>query len=131
LRLAREKPELSVINDQIGSPSWARSLAQATADLLRDPERVRSHSGIYHLSAGGQTSRYEFAATIVRIMRECAGPKDNWAEIKPITTAQYPALPARRPPNTVTSKARVKEVFNVEMPEWKEQLAKFLRQIRA
>ena len=130
LRLAREKPELSVVNDQIGSPSWARSLAQATTDLLRDPERIRSHSGIYHLSAGGETSRHEFAATIVRIMKERVGPKEGWAEIRPISTAQYQSLPARRPPNTVTSKARVKQVFGVEMSGWTVQLEDFLRQLR-
>jgi dTDP-4-dehydrorhamnose reductase len=130
LRLAREKPELSVVNDQIGSPSWARSLAQATADLLRDPDRVRSHGGVYHLSAGGETSRYEFAAAIVRIMKEKSGARNRWAEIKPITTERYPPLPARRPPNTVTSKERVKQTFGVEMSGWKQQLEDFLRQIK-
>ena len=126
LRLAREKPELSVINDQMGSPSWARSLAQATTDLLRDPERIRSQPGIYHLSAGGETSRYGFATAIVGIMKESAGPKEKWAEIKPITTAHYPALPAMRPLNPVTDKSRIRRVFGIQMPAWQSQLRSFL-----
>ena len=126
LRLAREKPELSVINDQIGSPSWARSLAQATTELLRDPERIRSQSGIYHLSAGGETSRYGFATAIVAIMKEIAGPQEKWAEIKSTTTDHYPALPARRPLNPVTDKSRIRRVFGIQMPPWESQLRSFL-----
>src|SRR5262249_2959265 len=80
LRLARERKTLAVVNDQIGSPSWARSLAEATVDLLRDRERVRNHSGIFHLSAEGETSRYEFAAAIVRIVKDLSGTGAGWAE---------------------------------------------------
>ena len=126
LRIAREKRELSVVNDQIGSPSWARSLAQATNDLLRDTERVRNQSGIYHLSAGGETSRYEFASAIVHLMQDISGEKSGWAQISPVLTREYPPLPAQRPLNTVTSKERIKRVFHVEMPHWRVQLQSFL-----
>jgi dTDP-4-dehydrorhamnose reductase len=131
LRLARERKTLSVVNDQIGSPSWARSLAEATVDLLRDRERVRSHAGIFHLSAEGETSRYEFATAIVRIMKDLSGRSAGWAEITPVGTDQYPPLPARRPLNTATSKERIKRLFRIEMPDWQGQLRSFLSEFAA
>jgi dTDP-4-dehydrorhamnose reductase len=114
------------VNDQFGSPSWARALAAATADLLRDRERVRAHGGVYHLSASGHTSRFEFARAIVRVAQEIGGDGSGWAEIKPVTTAQYPALPARRPLHPVTDKSSIKRVFGIEMPAWEAQLRAFL-----
>ncbi len=125
LRLAREKKELSVVNDQTGSPTWARMLAQATADLLRQADSIRSHSGTCHLSAAGHTSRCEFAQAIIRLMQEVSATPDGWAKVKPITTEQYP-LPARRPLHPVTNKDRIKRLFGVEMPHWEDQLRAFL-----
>lgn len=125
LRLAREKPELSVVNDQAGSPTWARALAEATADLLRRKDLIPGHSGIYHLSAAGHTSRYEFAKAIIRIMQEVSATPEGWANVKSINSDQYP-LPAKRPRNPVTNKEKLKRVFGVEMPRWEEQLRDFL-----
>ena len=126
LRLAREKPVLTVVSDQVGSPSWARALAEATADLLREREQIRNRAGVYHLSAAGHTSRHDFAVAIVRMMKEISGVADGWAEIRPVTTDQYPPLPARRPLNPATDKSRVRRVFGVEMPGWESQLRSFL-----
>ena len=126
LRLARERPELPIVNDQIGSPSWARALATATLELLRQRERIRAESGIYHLAAEGYASRYEFAAAILRIMRERPGESEDWATLKPVTTAQYGRLPAARPPHPVTAKDKVKRVFGVSLPGWEAQLRAFL-----
>lgn len=131
LRLAREKSELSVVNDQMGSPSWARALAQATTVLLRHPDRIRSHAGVYNISAGGQTSRYEFAMAIIRLMKELSGSAAGWADVRPVATDQYPALPARRPLNPVSDKSRIQRVFGVEMPAWESQLRSFLVEIAA
>ncbi|MBI2294729.1 MAG: dTDP-4-dehydrorhamnose reductase [Betaproteobacteria bacterium] len=125
LRLAREKPELSVVNDQAGSPTWARALAEATADLLRRKDLILKNTGIYHLSAAGHTSRYEFAKAIIRIMRGVSGVTDGWASVKPITSDRYP-LPAKRPCNPVTNKDKIKRVFGIEMPRWEDQLRAFL-----
>ena len=125
LRLARERNELSVVDDQAGSPTWARALTQSTADLLRRTGLIPSHSGVYHLSATGHTSRYEFARAIIRIMRERSGIVDGWASVKPIASEQYP-LPARRPRHPVTSTEKIKRVFGVEMPHWEDQLRAFL-----
>ena len=132
LRLARENPVLSVVDDQVGSPSWARALAESTADLLRKRHLIHNHAGIYHLSASGQTSRYEFAREIIRIMKEISGVKSGWAEITPITSDQYqPPLPARRPLSPVTDKNKIKRAFGIEMPDWESQLRSFLPELAA
>jgi len=130
LRLAREKAEISVVNDQTGSPAWARSLAQATADLLRKRNLFPGRGGIYHLSSAGHATRHEFAEAIVRTMKDITGRSDGWASVKPITSAEYP-LPAKRPRNPVTSKDKIKRVFSVEMPQWESQLRFFIADIVA
>jgi len=131
LRLAREKPVLTVVSDQVGSPSWARAIAVSTADLLRKRHLIQNHQGIYHLSAAGHASRYDFACAIVRIMKEISGASDGWAEIRPITAAQYPPEPARRPLNPVTDKSKIRRVFGIEMSGWEYQLRSFLPDIGA
>jgi dTDP-4-dehydrorhamnose reductase len=128
LRLARERPELAVVEDQTGSPSWARALAQATAELLRRKALIPGNSGIYHLAATGHTSRYNFARSIIRNARELSGEHDGWARVEPITTGQYP-LPAKRPVHPVTAKEKIKRVFGFEMPHWETQLRSFLAEI--
>lgn len=130
LRLAREKPELPVVDDQSGSPTWARALAQATAVLLRRKELVAGHKGIYHLAADGHTSRYEFAGAIISIMREQSGTAVGWARVKPIGSGQYPS-PARRPRRPVMSVDRIRRDFGIEMPRWDEQLRSFLGDLAA
>ena len=128
LRLARERHELSVVTDQTGSPSWARALAAATADLLRYKDRIPGNSGIYHLSAAGHTTRYEFTRAIIRTMQELTGIPGGWASVKPIVSAGY-LLPAKRPRRPATSKDKIKQVFGIEMPGWEAQLRACLREI--
>ena len=77
--------------------------------------------GIYHLSATGHTSRYEFTKAIIRIMKEVSGVQDGWASVKPITSDQYP-LPATRPRFPITNKGKIKRVFGIETPRWEDQL---------
>jgi dTDP-4-dehydrorhamnose reductase len=121
LRLAREKAELAMVDDQTGSPTWARALAEATAELLRRKELISRHSGVYHLAASGHTSRYEFTKAIIDIMKEVSGIPNGWARVKPIGSAAYP-LPARRPRRPVTCGEQIKRVFGIEMPTWLRQL---------
>jgi dTDP-4-dehydrorhamnose reductase len=130
LRLAREKPELSMVDDQSGSPTWARALANATVELLGRKELITRESGVYHLVAGGHTSRYALAKAIIDIMKEVSGIADGWARVKPITSDQYP-LPARRPAHPVASTDKIKRVFGIEMPRWEDQLRSCLRDIAA
>lgn len=121
LRLARERKELAIVNDQIGSPTWARQLSQATVELLGKSGRAKEETGIYHMSATGYASRYDFAKKIIELARQLSGEQTGWATLRPITSAEYP-LPATRPLNAATSKEKIKRVFGVEMPAWQEQL---------
>jgi dTDP-4-dehydrorhamnose reductase len=132
LRAAREKAELTVVDDQHGSPTWARALAAATADLLRQPERITAHSGTYHLSAEGCTSRYDLARTVVAIAREISGRPDGWAGIQPIHTDQYrPPPPAARPARPALALDRMRRVFGIRMQDWEGQVRNFLRALAA
>ena len=89
-------------------------------------ELLTRHSGVYHLAAGGHTSRYEFAKAIIQVMSEVSGITDGWARVKPTTSDQFP-LPATRPLLPAMSKSRIKRVFGIEMPSWQLQLRDFLR----
>lgn len=125
LKLAREKSELRVVSDQIGSPSWARALAIATAQLLEHSETAVNNPGIYHFSAPDAVSRFDFARRIVELARPALPPAE-WATIESTTTANYP-LPAQRPLRAATSKDKLKRVFGLEMPAWDRQLTDFMQ----
>jgi dTDP-4-dehydrorhamnose reductase len=125
LRLAREKKELAVVDDQIGSPTWARALAQATVDILQYHERARSAPGIYHLSAWGQISRFKFARRIFEIAGQLSADYAALPVLRPISTAEFP-LPASRPLNAATSKEKIARVFGLRMSTWEAQLHGFL-----
>ena len=129
LKLGREKKELAVVDDQVGSPTWARALAEATTELLRQSDRARQASGVYHFSAQGYTSRFNFAKRIFEVAREISHTATGSPVLRPITTAEYP-LPAARPLNAATSKEKIRRVFGVEMPEWEDQLRGFLKEIQ-
>ncbi len=118
LRLARSKPELAVVADQFGAPTWARMIAEATALILArcgtTPRAILDalgqHGGIYHLSAAGRTSWHGFAEAI---MRE-AGLA---IPVRAITTTDYP-LPAPRPANSVLANGKLAKQFGVALPGW-------------
>jgi len=130
LKLARENPELAVVTDQIGSPTWARALAEATARIVGQGERARKATGIYHLSASGHTSRYNFARRILEIAREVLGSAVGTPVLRAITAAEFP-LPAVRPLNVATSKEKVARVFGVRMDPWETLLRAFLADLAA
>jgi dTDP-4-dehydrorhamnose reductase len=125
LRLARERRELAVVDDQIGSPTWARALAQTTAELLGKVGHTMKETGIYHLSATGCTSRYHFARKIIETAQQLCGENAGWGDVRPTTTENYP-LPATRPLNAATSKKKLKEVFGMSMSHWETQLRECL-----
>jgi dTDP-4-dehydrorhamnose reductase len=128
LRLAREKPELAMVDDQSGSPTWARWLAQATADLLRKRDVISHQGGTYHLVAAGHATRFELAAAILDATKELSGDPGARPRLSPIKTAQYP-LPARRPPRPVLSTGRIERGFGVTPRHWRDQLHDFLREL--
>ena len=113
-RLAAERDEVRVVADQIGVPNWARTLARATASIARHglPYLVE-RAGLYHISARGPATWYDFARAIVG---EQAQPR-----IVPITSAQYPT-PARRPAYGVLDTARFERTFGVSLPHWQQDL---------
>ena len=118
LRLAKERDELKVVADQHGAPTWSRTIADTTAQVLAQAhaggrEWWVQNSGIYHLSAQGQTTWHEFTQAIV----EEAGLSCN---VLPITTAEYPT-PAKRPTYSVMSSERLMTRF-CHLPDWKEAL---------
>ena len=119
LRLAREKKELAVVDDQIGAPTWARAIAQATAQVLG--QRRRAGASIYHLTAAGQVSRYGLTRQIIENGQHLAPGRAAWPEVRPITSAQYP-LPAARPRYCVLATDRIRRDFGVSMPSWEAQL---------
>jgi dTDP-4-dehydrorhamnose reductase len=130
LRLAREKKELAVVDDQIGSPTWARALAEGTARLLDRTAALRALPGIYHFAAWGYTSRFQFARRLLELARERLPGYAASPVLRPITTAEFP-LPAARPLNAATSKARLLQAFGVRIPDWESLLHAFLTDLAA
>lgn len=125
LRLARERAVVDVVDDQIGSPTWARALAISTAELISRRENRACDGGIFHLSANGFTSRFDFARKIIEIARGLLPNEIAWAEIRRTTSRMFP-LPAERPLNVATSKKKMAGTYGLEMPDWQVQLAAFL-----
>jgi dTDP-4-dehydrorhamnose reductase len=114
-RLAAERDELRIVADQVGVPNSTRSLAGATARLVAmGLPALAERSGLYHLSATGEASWYDFARAIVG---DAPRPR-----VTPITTAEYP-LPARRPAYGVLATAKFERVFGFGIPNWREALA--------
>ncbi|MCZ8157158.1 MAG: dTDP-4-dehydrorhamnose reductase [Leptospira sp.] len=116
LRLSAEKPELRVIADQIGSPTWARDLARASLSLLKSDA-----TGIFHFSNEGVASWYDFAKAILE-----EGGKQT--PIIPIETKDYPT-PATRPPYSVLNKSRIKQTLNIQIPHWRDSLRNCMSEI--
>jgi dTDP-4-dehydrorhamnose reductase len=117
-RLAREREELRIVADQFGVPNWSRALAEATSTLVgRGLPMLRERAGLYHLSARGGTSWFEFARAII-------GPVDK-PRVLPITTAEYPTA-ARRPAYAVLDTGKLERAFGLTLSDWREALARCL-----
>ncbi len=112
IRLGNEKPELGVIFDQIGTPTYARDLAMAIFAAINKG----IVPGIYHFSNEGVISWYDFTKAIHRI----AGI--TTCHVRPLHTAEYPT-PAKRPHYSVLDKTKIKQVYGIEIPYWEESLA--------
>jgi dTDP-4-dehydrorhamnose reductase len=112
LKLAATRPEISVVNDQRGSPTFTRDLASALAELCR-----ASATGIVHVTDSGNCTWYDFASEIVR----ASGLP---TKVKPVTTAEFPR-PARRPAFSVLSPDSL-HAYNIHMPEWQDACWRYL-----
>ncbi len=120
IRLGREKAELGVIFDQIGTPTYARDLAVCIMTAIRQGVIP----GIYHFSNEGVTSWYDFTKAIHRLAAITA------CHVRPLHTAEYPT-PAARPHYSVLDKTKIKQTFGIEVPYWEDSLAECVRQLLA
>jgi dTDP-4-dehydrorhamnose reductase len=124
LRLAGERDELRVVNDQTGGPTYADLVAEVSVHMLGDMfagGSVRTERcGLYHLTCQGTTSWWGFAQRII----ELAGFAER-VRVLPITTADYPT-PAKRPAYSVLSNAKLERVFGIRLPDWQEGLQRCL-----
>ena len=116
LRLGKERNEINVVSDQIGSPTYATDLAKAILKIIdnRDYQDKDKATEIYHHSNKGEISWYDFTKEIFKLAKiDC--------KVSPITTEQYPT-PAKRPKNTLMNKAKIAKTFSVGISNWKESL---------
>lgn len=126
LRLAAERDELTVVDDQRGSPVWARLLAESTASVVSRlsgcdtrnlAAAMAAHSGIYHLSARGETTWCRFAQHLLE-KAQGLGLIQHIPDVKPVTTADFPT-PARRPAYSVLSNDLIEATFGITVQEWR------------
>lgn len=119
LRLGKEKEELGVIFDQVGTPTYAAHLAKTILDIV--PQIENSKVEIYNYSNEGVLSWYDFAKEIMKMAKlNC--------KINPIETYQYPT-PAKRPNFSLLNKSKIKSKFNLEIPYWKDGLDDCLKRL--
>ena len=111
IRLGKERPELGVIFDQIGTPTYARDLAMAIMTAINQGV----NPGVYHFSNEGVISWYDFTKAIHRI----AGI--TTCHVRPLHTSEYPT-PAARPHYSVLDKTKIKQTYGIEIPYWEESL---------
>lgn len=128
LKLGSERPELRVVADQVGAPTWARTIAAATAHIVAqgavatDRDWWARRSGVYHLTSAGETSWCGFAERIFSVAMATNAPR-----VVPIPSSDYPT-PAKRPANSRLSLDKLTEVFGLRMPAWDDALQLCLRE---
>ena len=124
MRLMGEKDEIRVVNDQIGSPTYAADIAELILEIIANGQLTPDKwiPGVYNFSNEGILSWFEFAEVIKEIIK-CP------CDVKPITTADYPT-PAKRPAYSVLDKTKVQETFGLQLKDWKESLAVCIEKIK-
>ncbi len=118
LRLMKERPEINVVNDQFGSPTYAKDLAEVILEIIK---QQAVHAGIYHFSNGGEISWFQFAEAI----------KNNThspCKVNGIPTSQYPT-PAKRPHYSVMNKNKIIETYGIAIKPWEQSLRECLKEL--
>lgn len=124
LRLAQERQELKIVDDQFGSPTWSRMIAEITAQLIQKYGlSIKNYSGLYHLSSMQHTSWYNFAQTILEI--QARNQEFLCEKLVPIPSRDYPT-PAKRPTFSVLSKEKFLRNFDLVISDWETQLRQVL-----
>ncbi len=121
LRLMKEREQLGVVDDQIGSPTWSRLIAEATAQILAQQFKGQQQQGIYHLTCAGQTSWYGFACKIRDLGLQWGLLDNKAALVNPIGSEAYPT-PAKRPAYSVLNNDKLKNTFGLQLPDWQQAL---------
>ena len=125
LRLGKERPSLNVVFDQIGTPTNARDLAKAVLKIIQKADNqevsVDLLRGVFHYSNEGVTSWYDFTKAIFEI-------REIDCQVNPIESSQYPT-PAARPPFSVLNKQKIRDVFGIEIPHWRDSLKAVLKEL--
>ncbi len=122
-RLLQEREELDIVDDQVGSPTSAIAIANASAEIINQAgddifSFFKRSSGLYNMTCGGETSWFGFTSAIASKLTMQAA---KVAKLNPIPTAAYPT-PAKRPAYTVLNNDKLFRVFSVKLPEWRQSL---------
>ena len=130
LKLLQQRESLQIVDDQVGAPTWSRSIAEATAQIIaqkvdstRSPsrpafaEKFADIAGIYNMTCRDKTSWYGFTEWIAE--RLAASGKTQLAKLRPISSKEYP-LPAKRPINSSLDNHKLLATFGIQLPTWKQ-----------
>jgi dTDP-4-dehydrorhamnose reductase len=138
LKLALTRPELKIVSDQHGAPTWSHDLGRLTAHLIAHAEAESSarglhlasviRSGIYHATSAGETTWHGFASEFLRL-KQLADPASTLAHLIPILTSEYPT-PARRPLNSRLDCEKLYRAFGFRLPHWRDSLAHVMAEVR-
>ncbi|MEA5555518.1 dTDP-4-dehydrorhamnose reductase [Nodularia spumigena] len=123
LRLGKERSEIGVVTDQIGSPTWAQDIADAIAHII--PQLTPEIAGTYHYTNSGVISWYDFAVAIFAEAQHLGFPLTP-PQVIPITTAEYPTL-ARRPAYPVLACGKISQLLGTYPPHWRQRLRLMLK----
>lgn len=122
LRLGKEREELNVVDDQIGSPTYARDLAAAILHIIQEIEKGNDQPGLYHFSNEGVCSWYDFACEIMEIAElDC--------KVNAIPTSEFPTK-AKRPAYSVLDKTKLKQAYGIGIKHWSNSLSNCLSEIK-
>ena len=129
LKLAQEREQLKIVDDQIGAPTWCRTIAEVTAQILAQQianshDFIRVNSGLYHLTSAGQTTWFQFAKAIFDLTSE---DRDRALKtVLPISAAEYPT-PAVRPTYSLLDCQKLSRTFGMVLPSWHTALSAVVR----
>lgn len=127
LRLAKDRTELSVINDQHGAPTGADLLADSTAMAILKAQHNPDVAGVYHLVASGTTTWYDYASLVFSEARG-AGVGLALRTLNPLSTTHYPT-PAQRPLNSRLDNLKFQHVFSLRLPDWQIGVKRMLEEL--
>ncbi len=123
MRLTAEREQLNVVFDQVGTPTYAGDLALAIFSII-EAGVYEGNEGVYHFSNEGVCSWYDFAVEIAQVAGNTA------CRINPCHSSEFPS-PVTRPPYSVLDKTKIKKVFDIEIPHWRESMEYCIKRIKA